>query len=484
MESVSTGCDRLDGLLRGGIPHERSLMVGGPPGTGKTTLGMQFLQTGIDAGEDCLLVSTEQTLAELRDTFEPYPFDVDAPELTVVTINAAPGATLEDDHDLVVRTIDDGEPAVAEWFELPFTRENVVSYLEEFAPRDRVVLDSVSGLRPITDDRVGFWRSTYHLIRLFSDGFEATTVLTAQAGTDDTVASDLISYATHGVVDLTWDDVDGERHRFCRVAKLRGRDHDDRRYKLLLTDDGVKVSPGTRTQPAGLLGHDHLSTGMDGLDDLLGGGVVRGGLTTVTHDGTTGYYTVMTQVLGRALEAGMTLAVALPAEVTLDGLDRYWRDAEWNVDSLLDDDRLIVLELIDDGDRDHPNVLTNGDAGERDWGAVMRECYDRAGDGPLCAFVDTEPLLQTVSDERARAARYQAARSHTRDEDVVLYTINPRIQDDSLVAFLVDTSRQTLAFSRDDDGLEWVSLEKSPTGSPGSSRLVAYRDERPYVEFH
>lgn len=483
MESVSTGCARLDGLLAGGVPRERSLMVAGPPGTGKTTVGMQYLQAGIDAGEDCLLVSTEQTVAELRDTVAPYPFDVDAPELTVVTINAAPGATLEDEHDLVVRTLDGGERAVAEWFELPFTRENVVSYLQEFEPADRVVLDSISGLRPITDDRVSFWRSTYHLIRLFSDRFEATTLLTAQAGTDDTVASDLISYATHGVLRLTWDEVGGQRHRFCRVTKLRGREHDDRRHKLVLNADGVSVSPKSRTPPAGLLGHDHLSTGIDCLDDLLGGGVVRGGLTVVTHDGTTGYYTVLTQVLARAVEAGMTLAVALPAEVTLDQLDRYWREADWDVDSLLAEDRLVVLELTGDASRDHRNVLTYDDARGRDWESLVGECYDRAGDRPLCGLIDTEPVLQAVPDRHARAVRYQAARNRTRDDDVVVYTINPRIQDDSLAAFLVDTSQQTLAFHRDDDGLEWASLKKSPTGRPGSSKLVSYLEQPPYVAF-
>jgi hypothetical protein len=65
----------------------------------------------------------------------------------------------------------------------------------------------------------------------------------------------------------------------------------------------------------------------------------------------------------------------------------------------------------------------------------------------------------------------------------VLHTINPRIQSDSLVGFFVDTSLQTLNFHRDDDGLEWLSVEKSPTGSPGASRLVSYESEPPYVDF-
>jgi KaiC/GvpD/RAD55 family RecA-like ATPase len=483
MDSVSTGCERLDTLMGGGVPTNRSLLVTGPPATAKTTLAMQFLQEGIDDGEACLLVSTEQTLDELRDTVEPYPFDVDAPELTIVTVNAAPGATIEDDHDLVVRTLDGGERAVTEWFDLPFTRENVVQYLAEYAPKDRVVLDSVAGLRPITEDRVAFWRSSYHLIRLFTDEFGATSILTAQPEEDNSeLASGLVSYATHAVVSLDWEQVNGQRHRTLRVSKLRGRRQDDRRHKLVLDEDGASVRPVSRSHAPALLDHEHLSTGYPGLDELLGGGLVRGGLTTITHDGRTGYYTLVSRLLARALDEGMTLSLTLPAEMTLDQLDRYWAETDWSVGDLLDADRLVVNQLVGPREREHRNVLALADSG-RDWEDLMRESYERRGSDPVFALVDTEPLLQTISETAVREVRYEAAASETGNEDVVCYTANPRIIDEELTGFLVDTSSQTLDFYRDDDGLEWVTVEKSPTGEPGSSRLVAYQNDPPYVEF-
>ena len=484
MDVVSVGCERLDALLGGGIPRERSLLVTGPPGTGKTTFGMQFLQAGIDRGEDCLFVTTEQSIAELRDTFEPYPFDVDAAGLNIVAVNAEPGESLESGRDLVVRTVDGGDATVAEWFDLPFTRENVVHYLSELGPADRVVLDSVSGIRPMADGRISFWRSCYSLIRLLTESFRATAVLTAGRGSDSwDTATDLIEYATHGVCEIAFEQVAGQRHRFVRVVKMRGRDHDDRRHKLLLTDEGVRVRPGDRTEPAGLLDYDHFPTGVPALDELLGGGLVRGGLTTLKHDGTTDYYTLVGRLLARAADAGMTLAVALPAEVSLDRLDGYWRDTDWDVDRLFAADRLIVLELAGKNGRDHRNVLSYDAGADRDWERLMERTYERAGSDPLFALVDTEPLLQTVSDERAREVRYRAATARTGDDDVVVYTVNPRIQPDPFVGFLVDTSYQTLDFYRDEDGLEWLSVEKTPTGSPGASRLVAYESDPPYVDF-
>jgi len=484
MDLVSVGCDRLDDLLGGGVPQNRSLLVTGPPGAGKTTVAMQFLDDGIDGDEDCLFVTTEQSVAELRDTFEPYPFDLDAPELTVVTVNAEPGESLESGKDIVVRTVDGGDATVTEWFDLPFTRENVVQYLAELGPTDRVVLDSVSGIRPIADDRVSFWRSCYSLIRLFTETYEATSLLTAEGGSaaDDT-ATDLVRYATHGVCEISYERVRGQRHRFVRVTKMRGLKHDDRRHKLRLTDEGVVVQPRRRNHAGGLLDHDHFSTGIESLDDLLGGGLVTGGLTVFTHDGTTDYYALNARLLALAADEGMTLTVVLPAEVTLDRLDRYWADTDWDVTTLLDADRLLVLELAGGNGRDHRNVLTYDESAGRDWERLMETCYERAGDDPLFALVDTEPLTQTVSAEQAREVRYRAATAETDDDDVVVYTINPRIQDDSLVAFFVDTSQQTLDFHRDDDGLEWLSVEKTPTGTPGASRLVSCEAEPPFVDF-
>lgn len=65
---VPTGVEVLDQLLRGGLPEQRSTLVTGAPGTGKSTLGIQFLQTGVEHGESGLYISTEQTIEELQDS--------------------------------------------------------------------------------------------------------------------------------------------------------------------------------------------------------------------------------------------------------------------------------------------------------------------------------------------------------------------------------------------------------------------------------
>ncbi|MFC4359144.1 RAD55 family ATPase [Halobium salinum] len=102
---ASTGDTVLDRMLRGGIPRRRSVLLSGGPGAGKSTLGMQFLQTGIEAGEDVLYVSTEQTEEEMRDSFGEFAFDLDAPNCHVTSIHATPGRTIERDDELIISDI-------------------------------------------------------------------------------------------------------------------------------------------------------------------------------------------------------------------------------------------------------------------------------------------------------------------------------------------------------------------------------------------
>ena len=67
MELVSTGIAGLDSILGGGLPRGRLHLVEGPPGVGKTTLGLEFALVGLRDGERCLYVTFGETKKELED---------------------------------------------------------------------------------------------------------------------------------------------------------------------------------------------------------------------------------------------------------------------------------------------------------------------------------------------------------------------------------------------------------------------------------
>src|SRR5689334_1666136 len=63
---VRTGIEGLDDVLNGGLPKDRLFLLTGDPGTGKTTLAMQFLIEGVRNGERSLYVTLSETAEELR----------------------------------------------------------------------------------------------------------------------------------------------------------------------------------------------------------------------------------------------------------------------------------------------------------------------------------------------------------------------------------------------------------------------------------
>jgi len=166
----------LDGMLNGGVPRNRSVLVTGGPGTGKSTLGMQFLQSGLADDESALFISTEQSFEELHDSFDDYDYDLEHPDLAFATVHAATGETLEGEDELVLRHLGESDPdgggeVLGDAFDPPFTARYLKRYLDFFAPVDRLVFDSISGLSVMSDDAGEFRRTVLELVQFFTGEF-------------------------------------------------------------------------------------------------------------------------------------------------------------------------------------------------------------------------------------------------------------------------------------------------------------------------
>ena len=78
---VSTGVSGLDEVLPGGFPAHRLYLIEGMPGTGKTTLALQFLLEGRRAGEKGLYVTLSETKEELQEVAESHGWSLDGIDL-------------------------------------------------------------------------------------------------------------------------------------------------------------------------------------------------------------------------------------------------------------------------------------------------------------------------------------------------------------------------------------------------------------------
>jgi KaiC/GvpD/RAD55 family RecA-like ATPase len=75
-ETISTGSSGLDDILGGGFDADRVYLIEGRPGTGKTTLALQFLLEGVRRGEPSLYVTLSESEGELRSVVTRHGFSL------------------------------------------------------------------------------------------------------------------------------------------------------------------------------------------------------------------------------------------------------------------------------------------------------------------------------------------------------------------------------------------------------------------------
>jgi len=488
---VSTGGDSLDDILDGGFPENRTVLVTGGPGTGKSTLAMQYLQAGIEAGEDCLFISTEQTMDELQDSFGDFAFDLDHEKLTLTTLHATPGYTVEGDDalELTLETLDGGQLLGGD-YSAPFEANYIVDHLMKFGPADRVVLDSVSGLSAIGESQDVFRRTVLDMIRLFNDEFEATALLTAEESQSDPVtddvktvaASDAVQFNTHGVLRLWRENIAGDYHRFIEVVKMRGVDHDTRVHEVNFSMDGLRISPRQRTQSAEFIPDDFMSTGVPGLDDLLGGGIVEGGTFMLEHDGQASPHSMLMNTLSEAVARDKAIALIPPVELPPKRLEEIIAERIGPMKGLMDDDRLFLIDFANIWENTRRNVFKPQEHDTDHPSAVFRTIDERRGDRPIFSVLNVEAQLPSLTDDELRQLRFWEEENLYQPRDTSVYFFNPATLSDDLAAFYQNGAWQILRTWIDESGLQYLKIKKSPAGYLGSTRLVEYVDDEPYIQ--
>ncbi len=291
---VSTGIVGLDHLLCGGLPANRLHLIQGRPGAGKTTLALQFLLEGATRGERGVYVTLSETASELRGIAASHGWSLDAVELCQLHTEAP---AEEDRYTLY-------HPAEVELGEVTAEMLRVIERVQPV----RVALDSLSELRLLSRDALRYRRQILGLKQFFAG--RASTVLLIDDHSGREGDAQLESLA-HGVICLEQQSVEyGIARRRVEIVKMRGVPFVGGYHDATIRTGGLHVFPRLRAK--GRAAPDgQLSSGVDGLDDLLGGGLSWGTSTLITGPAGTGKTTVASQYLASALEGGHRVAAYL-----------------------------------------------------------------------------------------------------------------------------------------------------------------------------
>lgn len=286
LDRVSTGVSGLDEVLSGGLVADRTYMVRGSPGAGKTILGLQFLAAGVDVGEDVLYVNTEEPTVEIERNAESIGLDTAGIEF----LDLSP----DSDYFADGRSYDIFSPdEVAE----EHATDRITERVGAVDP-DRIFVDPVTQLRHLSPDQYQFRKEVLSFMQFLKE--RGATVLFTSQDTPSTPDDDL-QFMCDGVIELDRRD----EGRTVSVPKFRGSSVRNGNHVLRIGDGGVDVFPRLAPQ-------DHrteftaetISSGVPELDRLLNGGLERGTVTIVTGSPGVGKTTSGVQFMKEAAGRG------------------------------------------------------------------------------------------------------------------------------------------------------------------------------------
>jgi circadian clock protein KaiC len=257
---AATGIGGLDEILGGGLPLGEMHLVYGGPGTGKTTIGLQFLVEGASRGEKTAFISLSQTEAALRKIAASHGMSLD--RIEICDRSGMEGVS-EVRQQTLFHTAD---------VELGETVAAILGEVERLEP-DRVVLDSIGQIRLLADTKLRYQRQLLTLREFFAK--RATTVLIVDSSErSDQALADLVS----GSIALERNVPDyGNVRRRLHITKMRGMGFHGGNHNFQIRTGGLEVYPRLEPWPDGEYDSGKpIKSDAEGVDALLGGGLEEG----------------------------------------------------------------------------------------------------------------------------------------------------------------------------------------------------------------
>src|SRR5687767_4635627 len=282
--SVATGIEGLDHILGGGFTANRIYLIEGDPGSGKTTLALQYLLEGRARGESGMYVSLSETKEEIEGVARSHGWSLEG--IHVYELLPSDESLHPDAQSRLFHPSD---------VELSDTTRSILSEVDRQKPT-RVVFDSLSEMRLLAQHPLRYRRQVLALKQFFI-GRQCTVLLL-----DDRTAADndlQLHSLAHGVITLQHlaQEYGSERRRL-RVLKMRGHAFRGGYHDFLIRTGGIELFPRlVAAEHPGAVSPDSMKSGVTAVDALLGGGLDRGTSTLLMGPAGAGKSTIAMQFM-------------------------------------------------------------------------------------------------------------------------------------------------------------------------------------------
>lgn len=306
---IDTGVSGLNDILSGGLPDRQMYLLEGDPGTGKTTLAMQFIMAGVRQGLEGLYVTLSESRAELEGSALSHGWNIK--ELPIAEFVPAEASLSPEQQYTVFHPSE---------VELAETIQKLTQLIGKVKPK-RLVIDSLSELRLLAADTMRYRRQLLALKHFFAG--RDTTVLLLDDRTGE--GSDMqLQSIVHGVIRLEKIQRSyGVTRRRVEIIKLRGSEYREGYHDYTIFHGGLRIFPRlVATEHASPFDGERLSSGVAALDRMFGGGINRGSSTLFIGPSGSGKSTLAMLYAHAAAKRGQRAIVYVFDEVLRTAMDR------------------------------------------------------------------------------------------------------------------------------------------------------------------
>jgi circadian clock protein KaiC len=464
--NISTGIKELDNMIDGGLRTGQCYAIKGTAGAGKTVLSLFMTLGALKQNIPVLFISTEVDPSKIIDYVKSFGMDFDdyikKGLLVVDKISLKPqGVNLvqTDKFDLsaiIART----KAKMASIKAKLVVFDSISAFIAEFQFEKTARSGFMDFIREITKE-------------------DAALILTAESQISEEYAT-LEEFLVDGVIKIRTELIDNQLIKRISVPKLRSAQPISFENRFIINKDGIMI---LRSENPPTIHIQEEKTGIDRLDELLGGGIPAGSVILIEIDGETNYFPLFLTTLLHQLKKNKGIIIHSNVHMHSARILKEFNRVECDISSHLNEGNLVFIDKYNRTvtaveAREMSQLMTTDDMISVT--VELMEAFTRTGQSSVI-YGDLTDDVNILSE--TDFLRYYALQSfNVKEKRAVAFSfINHNAISREILARLRTTADIIIRFSRI-NYTNYIECMKSSTGATFLPKVVKFRDKYPLIE--